>query len=409
MGFFMEDNGIFFYLCKKKDMSDLYEKRGVSASKSEVHAAIKNLDKGIFPNAFCKVMPDIVGGDPLYANIMHADTAGTKTSLAYLYWKETGDLSIWEGVVQDAIVMNIDDMACTGAVQNILLSSTIGRNKHLIPAEVLAAIIGGTSQFISSLEKYGIHLHLTGGETADVGDIVRTVDIGFTTFCRLPRAEVVDIAIQPGQVLVGFSSAGKALWEKDYNGGMGSNGLTSARHDVLHKKYAQRYPESFDPLTDPQWIYAGTMDLLDKVETPYGERTLGQLLLSPTRTYLPLIKEMLALYRDKISGLVHNSGGAHSKVVKFLNKARVVKDQLPPAPPLFELIRAQSGSSLEEMYQVFNMGIRLEAYTDPATAVELVALAEQYGIEAWVIGRVEAAEVAEVEMQVEGKNWIYKA
>lgn len=397
------------YLCQKTNkMSGLYEKRGVSASKSEVHEAIKNLDKGIFPNAFCKVLPDFAAHNNDYCNIMHADTAGTKTSLAYLYWKESGDKSVWKGVVQDAIVMNIDDMACTGCVDNILLSSTIGRNKHLIPSDVLNEIINGTSIFIESMKKYGINIHLTGGETADVGDIVRTVDIGFTTFCRIPKSEVVNIDIIPGNVVVGFSSAGQASWEDEYNGGMGSNGLTSARHDVLNKKYAEKYPESYDPNTNKDYIYNGSKDLLEKINIEGQEMTVGKIILSPTRTYLPLIKEILEKHKSKISGLIHNSGGAHSKVLKFLHGCKVIKNNLPDAPPLFEMIASESGASIEEMYQVFNMGIRLEAYTDAETANELIAISKSMGIDASIIGYVEEADIEEVIIIKDNKEWSYK-
>lgn len=389
-------------------MSGLYEKRGVSASKSEVHEAIKHLDKGIFPNAFCKVLPDFAANDNEYCNIMHADTAGTKTSLAYLYWKESGDQSVWKGVVQDAIVMNIDDMACTGCIDNILISSTIGRNKHLIPSDVLNEIISGTGSFINSMKEYGIHLHLTGGETADVGDIVRTVDIGFTTFCRIHRSDVVNIDIKPGNVVVGFSSSGRALWENEYNGGMGSNGLTSARHDVLNKKYAEKYPESYDPNTNRDFIYNGSRDLLDTFTVNGKDITIGKLILSPTRTYLPLIKEILNKHRSKITGLIHNSGGAHSKVLKFLKGCKVIKNNLPDAPPLFDIISKESGASVEEMYQVFNMGIRLEAYTDAETAKKLITISESMGIDASVIGYVEEAEKEEVVIRMSNKEWSYK-
>ncbi len=388
-------------------MSNLYEKRGVSASKSEVHKAIKKLDKGLFPNAFCKVMPDVVAGDEKYCNVMHADTAGTKTSLAYMYWKETGDLSVWKGVVQDAIVMNVDDMACVGCIDNILLSSTVGRNKHLIPAEVLSTIINASGEFIESMRPYGINMHLTGGETADVGDIVRTADIGFTTFCRIPRESVVDIKIQPGDVIVGFASDGQAAWETEYNGGMGSNGLTSARHDVLSKKYAKLYPESFDPNTDAEFIYAGSKELTEKIQIGNIETTIGKLILSPTRTYMPLIKAILDSHKEAINGLIHNSGGGHSKVIKFIHDCKIVKDNLPEAPPLFKLIREESGAGIKEMYEVFNMGIRLEAYTDAATAEQLISISRSMGIEARVIGKVESSDRAEVVIRHNGEEWTY--
>lgn len=389
-------------------MSNLYEKRGVSASKSEVHQAIRKLDKGLYPNAFCKVMPDIVAGDEKYCNIMHADTAGTKTSLAYLYWKETGDLSVWKGVVQDAIVMNIDDMACVGCTNNILLSSTVGRNKHLIPAEVLSTIINATSEFTEAMKPYGINLQLTGGETADVGDIVRTADIGFTTFCRIPRERVVDIQIRPGDVIVGFASYGRAAWENEYNGGMGSNGLTSARHDVLMKKYAEKYPESFDPNTDSAFIYSGTRDLTEMINVGEEKLTLGKLILSPTRTYMPLIKVILDLFKDRISGLIHNSGGGHSKVSKFIENCRIVKNNLPEPPPLFQIIQEESGVEMKEMYEVFNMGVRLEAYTDSETAKQLIEISRSMGIEAWIIGEVESSSAAEVVIRYGGDEWVYR-
>lgn len=379
------------------DGQNLYDKRGVSASKDEVHKAIENLDKGLFPKAFCKVLPDITGGDPEYCNIMHADTAGTKTSLAYLYWKETDDLSVWSDVVIDAIVMNLDDMACVGCLDNIILSSTIGRNKRLIPAEVLSKLINGTSDFLSKLESFGIHVTLAGGETADVGDIVRTVDVGFTTFARMKRNDLVVNNIRPGDYIVGLASDGKALYESSYNGGMGSNGLTSARHDVFHKKYAQKYPEIFDPNLPDDVVFTGSKNVDDVIEIAGEKMTIGKLVLSPTRTYMPVLKEVLSAYKASISGIIHCSGGGQTKVIKFLDKVRVVKDNLFALPPLFKLIQEESGTSWKEMYQVFNMGHRMELYvSSKETAESIIAISKKYAIDAQIVGRVEDAERPEV-------------
>ncbi len=368
-----------------------YNLRGVSATKDEVHQAIKSLDKGIFPNAFCKVLPDVVGGDSAYCNIMHADTAGTKGSLAYLYWKETGDLDVWKGIAQDAIVMNIDDMACIGCVDDIILSSTIGRNKNLITGEVIGTIINEAVDFCKMLEQYGIHIHLAGGETADVGDIVRTIDVGYTTFARMKRNDVIVNNIKAGDVIVGFASYGKAVYENEYNGGMGSNGLTSARHDVFTKEYHKKYPESFDPSIPEEYVYSGTKKLTEKITIDGFETTIGKLVLSPTRTYLPLIKKILEIDKatKKINGIIHCSGGAHTKVLKFIKDKHIIKDNLFPPPPLFELIRKESGTSLKEMYQVFNMGTRLEIYTDADTANEMIAISKALGIDAKIIGMVQ--------------------
>lgn len=372
-----------------------YLGRGVSSSKSEVHTAIQRLDKGLFPDAFCKVLPDIVGGDAKYCNIMHADTAGTKTSLAYIYWKETGDTSVWKGIVEDAIVMNIDDLACVGAVNDIVISSTIGRNKHLVPGEVLKIIIEHTDAFLRKFEKYGINLVLAGGETADVGDIVRSIDVGITAFVRMKQADVIRIQPQAGDVIVGFSSAGKADWEEEYNGGMGSNGLTSARHDVFFKDYAHKYPESYDPNTQSELVYCGSKSLTfpvsidEKCTIP-----LGKLVLSPTRTYLPMVKIILERHRADIHGIVHCSGGGQTKIMKFIPDGfKVIKNSLMPTPLLFNIIRQESGTSLIEMYKVFNMGHRLEILCDSqATAQGMIDLAKGMGIDAAVIGRIEKTD-----------------
>lgn len=388
-----------------------YDQRGVSASKSEVHAAIKHLDKGLYANAFCKILPDISGGDDAFCNLLHADTAGTKTSLAYLYWRETGDLSVWAGVAQDAIVMNLDDMACVGCVDNIILSNTIGRNKNLIPGAVVEAIVRGTSDFIAQMREWGISLHLAGGETADVGDIVRTVDVGFTAFARMPRAQVRVADIRPGDVVVGLASFGQAIYETDYNGGMGSNGLTSARHDVLHKSYAAAYPESFDPMLSPEVVYTGTHRLSERYpvaansapsalfEAP-TDIPVGKLILSPTRTYLPVLKELLSvLPPDALHGLIHCTGGGQTKVLKFIQNAHVVKDNLFELPPLFRLIQESSGTDWREMYTVFNMGHRMEIYVPEAYAHTVIDIAAKYNIDSRVIGRVEAFEGEQVTVQ----------
>ncbi|PPK85929.1 phosphoribosylformylglycinamidine cyclo-ligase [Neolewinella xylanilytica] len=378
-------------------MSSKYEQRGVSATKSEVHEAIEGLDKGLYPRAFCKVLPDVVGGDDAWCNVMHADTAGTKTSLAYLYWRETGDLSVWEGIVQDSLVMNLDDMGCVGAVDNILISSTIGRNKNRIPGEVLKTIIQGAEKFKDRMAAHGVGLHLTGGETADVGDIVRTIDVGYTTFARLRRDEVIVNDIRPGNVIVGLASYGQATYEDAYNGGMGSNGLTSARHDVFHKDYADKYPESFDPEVPREVVYTGSRSLTETITVEGQETTVGKLVLSPTRTYLPVLKRLLAEIGPGLSGLIHCTGGAQTKVIKFIDKdVRIIKDKLFPVPPLFDLIRNESGTDWREMYQVFNMGHRLEAYVGERDAQTVIDIAGSFGIDAKVIGHVERGERAEV-------------
>ena len=359
-----------------------YERRGVSFNKEEVHKAIKGLDKGLFPNAFCKVLPDMVGGDYDYCNIMHADTAGTKTSLAYLYWKETGDLNVWKGIAQDAIVMNIDDMACIGCTSGIVLSSTIGRNKTLITGEVISEIINATQQIVLDLNDAAIEIALAGGETADVGDIVRTIDVGYTTFARMKRSEVIENNIQPGDVVLGFASFGQATYEDEYNSGIGSNGLTSARHDVLSNYYKVHFPESFDPSIDQSVVYSGAKRLTDFVEIDGQTYNVGKLLLAPTRTYLPLLAKIVPTYRKQIHGIIHCSGGAQTKVGKFIDKVRVIKDQLFPTPPVFQLIQNESGTDWKEMYQVFNMGHRLEMYVPASVASELIEAAKVFNIEA---------------------------
>lgn len=374
-----------------------YGQRGVSASKSEVHDAIKHMSKGLYPKAFCKILPDLVGGDDTYCNIMHADTAGTKTSLAYLYWRETGDLSVWPGVVQDAIVMNIDDMACTGCIENIVISSTIGRNKSLIPAEVLKEVIQGSQTFMDKMAEHDIYLTLAGGETADVGDIVRSIDVGITAFGRLKRSDLITNEILDGDVIVGLSSSGQASYESSYNGGMGSNGLTSARHDVFSKHYAEAYPESYDPHINDDLVYCGSKRLTDNITVADGiETTVGKLVLSPTRTYMPIIKKMLSDYRSGIHGMIHCTGGAQTKVMKFVDGLKVIKDNLMDLPPLFQLIEEESGTTRKEMYEVFNMGHRLEVYCSKEVAQGLIDISKSFDVEAQIIGRVEAAEKNEL-------------
>lgn len=369
-----------------------YNLRGVSASKEDVHNAIKNVDKGVFPHAFCKIIPDILGGDPEWCNIMHADGAGTKSSLAYAYWRETGDLSVWRGIAQDALVMNTDDLLCVGATDNILVSSTIGRNKNLIPGEVISAIINGTEELLETLRGMGVGIYSTGGETADVGDLVRTIIVDSTVTCRMRRADVIDNAnIKAGDVIVGLASFGQATYEKTYNGGMGSNGLTSARHDVFAKYLAEKYPETFDAAVPEDLVYSGSCRLDDPVEgTPL---TAGQLVLSPTRTYAPVIKKLLAEMRPAIHGMVHCTGGAQTKVMHFVEGKHVIKDNMFPVPPLFDLIRRESGTPWEEMYKVFNMGHRMEIYVAPEHSAEVMAISESFGIPGRVVGRVEEAPV----------------
>ena len=372
-------------------MNERYMQRGVSASKEDVHNAIRNIDKGLYPKAFCKIIPDILGGDEDYCNIMHADGAGTKSSLAYLYWRETGDLSVWKGIAQDALIMNIDDLLCVGAIDGILVSSTIGRNKHLIPGEVIAAIINGTEELLAELRDQGIGVYATGGETADVGDLVRTIIVDSTVTCRMKRSEVIDNArIQAGDVIVGLASSGQATYERQYNGGMGSNGLTSARHDVLEHILAKRYPESYDAQTPDELVYSGSRGLTSPVEgTPLDA---GRLILSPTRTYAPIIRQVLQELRPRIHGMVHCSGGAQTKVLHFVEGKHVIKDNMFPIPPLFALIQQESGTPWQEMYKVFNMGHRMELYVAPEDAPRIIEISESFGVEARIIGRVEEAQ-----------------
>jgi phosphoribosylformylglycinamidine cyclo-ligase len=366
-----------------------YAARGVSSQKEDVHAAIKNVDKGLYPKAFCKIVPDYLTGSEDHCIVMHADGAGTKSSLAYLYWKETDDMSVWKGIAQDALVMNLDDLMCVGAVDNILLSSTIGRNKSKIPGEVITAIIEGTESLLAELKKHGVTIHSTGGETADVGDLVRTIIVDSTVVCRMRRDEVIDNAnIKPGQVIVAFASYGKAVYEDEYNGGMGSNGLTSARHDVFYNDLATKYPESFDSSIPESLVYSGSYALTDPVEDT--ELDAGKLVLSPTRTYLPLAKRIIEKYRKQIGGMVHCSGGGQTKVLHFVENVHVIKDNLFPVPPLFKMIQAESQTDWKEMYKVFNMGHRLEIYTDPESAQGMMAIAQELGIESRIAGRVES-------------------
>ncbi len=370
-------------------MSNRYMMRGVSAAKEDVHNAIKNIDKGLFPQAFCKIIPDILGNDPEYCNIMHADGAGTKSSLAYMYWKETGDLSVWKGIAQDAIVMNTDDLLCVGAVDNILVSSTIGRNKMLIPGEVISEIIKGTDEILAKMREMGVGIYPTGGETADVGDLVRTIIVDSTVTCRMKRSDVIDNAnIRPGDVIVGLASYGQATYEDRYNGGMGSNGLTSARHDVFAKYLASRFPESYDASVPEELVYSGNLMLTEKINGL--DVDAGQLVLSPTRTYAPVIREVLDVLRPEIHGMVHCTGGAQTKVLHFVNEnCKVIKDNLFPVPPLFEIIQEQSQTDWKEMYKVFNMGHRMEIYVQPEHAQTIIDISRRFNIEAQIIGRIE--------------------
>jgi len=388
-------------------MSDQrYNLRGVSASKEDVHNAIKNIDKGIFPKAFCKIIPDILGGDPEYCNIMHADGAGTKSSLAYMYWKETGDLSVWKGIAQDALIMNIDDLLCVGAVDNILVSSTIGRNKLLIPGEVISAIINGTDELLAELREMGVGCYATGGETADVGDLVRTIIVDSTVTCRMKRSDVVDNSnIQGGDVIVGMASYGQSTYEKEYNGGTGSNGLTSARHDVFAKYLASKYPESYDAAVPDELVYSGGLKLTDKIEELGIDA--GKLVLSPTRTYAPVIKVLLDKLRPQIHGMVHCSGGAQTKVMHFVENKRVTKNNLFPVPPLFRIIQEQSGTDWSEMYKVFNMGHRMEIYLSPEHAEEVIGIARSFNIDAQVVGFVEEADKNELIIESEKGRFVY--
>jgi len=389
--------------------SQRYDQRGVSASKDDVHNAIKNIDKGVFPQAFCKIIPDILNGDPDYCNIMHADGAGTKSSLAYSYWKETGDISVWRGIAQDAIIMNLDDLLCVGAVDNILLSSTIGRNKNLIPGEVIAAIINGTEEILAELRDAGIGIYSTGGETADVGDLVRTIIVDSTVTCRMKREDVIsNDRIKPGDVIVGLASYGKANYEKEYNGGMGSNGLTSARHDVFNKTIAEKFPESYDHAVPYDLVFSGSKNLTDQIDIGNGESvTAGKLVLSPTRTYAPIIKKILDSYRTQIHGMVHCSGGAQTKVLHFIDNLHVIKDNLFPVPPLFKLIHEESGTSWQEMYKVFNMGHRMELYVPQEIAADLIQISKSFGVDAQIIGRVEASDKKQVTVRSEFGEFVY--
>ena len=383
------------------DTSKRYALRGVSASKEDVHNAIKNIDKGLFPKAFCKIVPDYLTQDEDYCLIMHADGAGTKSSLAYMYWKETGDISVWKGIAQDALIMNIDDLLCVGATDNILLSSTIGRNKNLIPSEVISAIINGTEELISELKSYGVTIHSTGGETADVGDIVRTIIVDSTVTARMKRSNVIDNAnIQPGDVIVGLASFGQSSYETGYNGGMGSNGLTSARHDVFDHYLANKYPESFDAAVPKELVYSGKVKLTDAVEN--SPIDAGKLVLSPTRTYAPIIKKILEKYNsDSIHGMVHCSGGAQTKVLHFVDNVHVIKDNLFPVPPLFQLIQEQSKTDWKEMYQVFNCGHRMELYVPEAVANDIIAISKSFNVEAQIVGKVEVSETKKLTISSE--------
>jgi phosphoribosylformylglycinamidine cyclo-ligase len=380
--------------------------RGVSASKEDVHNAIRNIDKGIFPKAFCKVIPDILANDPDYCNIMHADGAGTKSSLAYLYWRETGDLNVWRGIAQDALIMNIDDLLCVGANNNILVSSTIGRNKKLIPGEVIAAIINGTEELLDELRSYGMNIYSSGGETADVGDIVRTIIVDSTVTCRMKRSEIIsNDTICPGDVIIGLASSGKATYEKEYNGGMGSNGLTSARHDVFAHYLAEKYPESYDNSIEKDLIYSGSYKLTDQINNLGIDA--GKLVLSPTRTYAPVINKILQEYRGKIHGMVHCSGGAQTKVMHFVDDIHIIKDNLFPIPPLFQIIQEQSGTSWSEMYKVFNMGHRYEIYVPQSIASEIISISQSFGIDAQIVGKCEAFQGKKLTIRSEFGEFIY--
>jgi len=379
-----------------------YNQRGVSASKEDVHKAISKIDKGLFPKAFCKIVPDYLSGDDNYCIVMHADGAGTKSSLAYTYWKETGDLSVWKGIAQDAIVMNTDDLLCVGAIDNILLSSTIGRNKNNIPAEVLSVIINGTEEVLEQLRGFGIGIFSTGGETADVGDLVRTIIVDSTVVCRMKRSDVIDNKnIQAGDVIVGLSSSGRANYETAYNGGMGSNGLTSARHDVFEKSIAKKFPESYDAAVPEELVYSGKIKLTDKINVGTEEVAAGKLVLSPTRTYAPIIKKIIDEHRSSLHGMVHCSGGAQTKVLHFVDEVHIVKDNLFPIPPLFKLIQEQSGTDWKEMYKVFNMGHRMEVYVPKEIAADIIAISKSFGVDAQIVGRVEASATKKLTIKSE--------
>ena len=387
-------------------MSDKYALRGVSSGKEDVHNAIKNVDKGLFPKAFCKIVPDYLGNSPEHCIVMHADGAGTKSSLAYAYWKETGDLSVWKGIAQDAVVMNTDDLLCVGITDNFLLSSTIGRNKNLVPGEVIKAIIEGTEEFIETMRGYGINIHSTGGETADVGDLVRTIIVDSTVTARTARKEIVDNKnIKAGNVIVGLASYGQTTYETEYNGGMGSNGLTSARHDVFNKEYRTKYPESYDALVDESLIYAGNLKLTDKIEG--SPLNAGKMVLSPTRTYLPVANEIFKHHKQAINGIVHCSGGAQTKILHFVDNLKVVKNNMFALPPLFKTIKEQSGTSLQEMYRVFNMGHRLELYTDEKTAENIIAISKSFNLDAQIVGYTEPSTKKELVIEAMGEKLIY--
>ncbi len=390
-----------------QEVSKRYAQRGVSASKEDVHSAIKNIDKGLFPKAFCKIVPDYLTNDSDYCLIMHADGAGTKSSLAYMYWKETGDISVWKGIAQDALIMNIDDLLCVGATDNIMLSSTIGRNKNLIPGEVISAIINGTEELLEELKSFGVQIHSTGGETADVGDLVRTIIVDSTVTARMKRKDVIDNAnIKAGDVIVGLASFGQASYEKEYNGGMGSNGLTSARHDVFSKILANKYPESFDPSVPSDLVYSGQTKLTDAVKD--APIDAGKLVLSPTRTYAPIIKKILSKFdSETIHGMVHCSGGAQTKILHFIDNLHVIKDNLFDVPPLFKLIQENSGTDWKEMYQVFNMGHRMELYVSPETAEEIISISKSFNVNAQIVGRVEASDAKKLTIKSEFGEYIY--
>ncbi|MFW5830942.1 MAG: AIR synthase related protein [Prolixibacteraceae bacterium] len=383
-----------------------YSARGVSASKEDVHNAIRNIDKGIFPGAFCKIIPDILGGESEWCNIMHADGAGTKSSLAYMYWKETGDISVWKGIARDALIMNVDDLLCVGATGNILVSSTIGRNKNKIPGEVIAAVIEGTEELLADLRKLGISIYSTGGETADVGDLVRTIIVDSTVVCRMKRKDVISAdRISPGNIIIGLSSSGQASYENEYNGGMGSNGLTSARHDVFAKYLADKYPESFDPDVPDELVYSGKYKLTDEISSLGLDA--GKLVLSPTRTYAPVVKKVVEKFGSQISGMIHCSGGAQTKVLHFVENAHVIKDNMFPVPPLFDIIQKQSETDWKEMYKVFNMGHRFEIYTRPEIVEEIITIAKSFNIEARIIGRVEPFEGKKLTIKTEKGKFVY--
>ncbi len=385
-------------------MNNRYNLRGVSADKEDVHSAIKNIDKGLFPKAFCKIVPDYLTNDSDYCLVMHADGAGTKSSLAYMYWRETGDLSVWKGIAQDALVMNIDDLLCVGICDNILLSSTIGRNKNFIPKEVIASIINGTEELLTEYKNYGINIYSTGGETADVGDIVRTIIVDSTVVARIKRSDIIDNSkIKQGNVIVGLSSFGQATYENEYNGGMGSNGLTSARHDVFSKILASKYPESFDDNISEKLVYSGTKELTQKIM----KTNVGKLVLSPTRTYAPIIKDILSKYRSQINGMIHCSGGAQTKILHFIDNLHIIKDNMFSVPPLFEMIQNESKTGWKEMYKVFNMGHRMELYTNEEIASEIIKISKSYNVEAQIIGRVEASRNKKLTIKSNLGEFIY--